>query len=332
MTLVEHRPEGLTIGEACAVVDLPRATYYRARSPEHGEAPRRPARGGRRLSDAERQYVLDVLISERFRDQVVREVWAQLLDEGTYLCSVRTMYRILAEHRAVRDRRDQRRHPAYAKPELVATGPNQLWSWDITKLKGPHTWSYFHLYVVMDVYSRKVVGWMVAQRESATLAVELIRQCCQREGINRDQLTVHADRGPSMRSKPVAYLLADLGVTKTHSRPYTSTDNPFSESQFKTLKYQPDFPERFGSIEDARAFLVRFFDWYNNAHRHSGIGLVTPAQRHNGQDRVVYEQREQVLAAFYQRHPERFVRGHPKPPKLPGAVWINKPEQVERAA
>jgi putative transposase len=330
MSLVEHRPEELSIGEACATVALPRATYYRSRSAENGKT--QPRRSHRRLSDAERQHVLAVLISERFRDQVVREVWAQLLDEGTYLCSVRTMYRILAEHRAVRDRRNQLRHPAYARPELVATGSNQLWSWDITKLKGPHTWSYFHLYVVMDVYSRKVVGWMVAQRESATLAVELIRQCCQREGVNRDQLTVHADRGPSMRSKPVAYLLADLGITKTHSRPYTSTDNPFSESQFKTLKYQPDFPERFGSIEDARAFLVRFFDWYNNAHRHSGIGLVTPAQRHTGQDRVVYEQRERVLAAFYQRHPERFVRGHPKPPQLPGEVWINKPEQVERAA
>ena len=258
MSLVADRPEELTIGEACCAVALPRATYYRSRSAANGE-PKARRRSARRLPDAERQHVLEVLISERFRDQVVRQVWAQLLDEGTYLCSWRTMYRILAEHRAVRDRRDQLRHPAYAKPELVATAPNQLWSWDITKLKGPHTWSCFHLYVVLDVYSRKVVGWMVAQRESATLAVELIRQSCQREGIDRDQLTVHADRGPSMRSKPVACLLAELGVTKTHSRPYTSTDNPFSESQFKTLKYQPDFPERFGSIEDARVFLRRLF-------------------------------------------------------------------------
>lgn len=338
MSLVEHCPAELTIGEACEAVDLPRATYYRARAPEAGAV--RPRRSHRRLSDAERQQVLETLISERFRDQVVRQVWAQLLDEGTYRCSVRTMYRILAENRAVRDRRDQLRHPEYQRPELLATGPNQLWSWDITKLKGPHTWSYFHLYVVMDVYSRKVVGWLLARHESATLAVELIRQCCQREGINRDQfdsahrkqLTVHADRGPSMRSKPVAYLLADLGVTKTHSRPYTSTDNPYSESHFKTLKYQPEFPERFGSIEDARAFLVRFFDWYNNEHRHSGIGLVTPAQRHSGTDKIVYEERQQVLAAFYEQHPERFVRGVPKPPELPGEVWINKPETVEKAA
>ena len=325
MNLVDDRPEVLTVAEACASVDLPRPTYYRARlAPAMSGSRRSP----RRLSDSERQWVLETLISERFRDQPVREVWAQLLDEGTYLCSVRTMYRILTENRAVRERRDQLRHPAYSRPELLATGPNQLWSWDITKLKGPHAWSCFHLYVVLDVYSRKVVGWLVAGRESATLAVELIRQSCQREGIRREQLTVHADRGPSMRSKPVAYLLADLGVTKTHSRPYTSTDNPYSESQFKTLKYQPDFPERFGSIEDARAFLRRFFDWYNNEHRHSGIGLVTPAQRHSGEDQIVYRERQTVLAAFYQQHPERFVRGVPSPPQLPGEVWINRPEQV----
>lgn len=330
MTLVDDRPKELTIGAACVAVDLPRATYYRTRSPEAGHAARR--RSPRRLSDSERERVVETLISEPFRDQPVREVWAQLLDEGTYLCSIRTMYRILAENRAVRERRDQLRHPAYQRPELLATGPNQLWSWDITKLKGPHTGSCFHLYVVMDVYSRKVVGWMVAYRESATLAVELIRQCCQREGISRDQLTVHADRGPSMRSKPVAFLLADLGVTKTHSRPYTSTDNPYSESQFKTLKYQPEFPERFGSIQDARAFLVPYFDWYNHAHRHSGIGLVTPAQRHSGEDRIVYGERQAVLAAFHQQHPERFVRGVPAPPELPGDVWINRPDQDTKAA
>lgn len=330
MRMVNDRPERLTIGAACAAVNLSRATYYRLRSAVVDCAPRR--RSPRRLSDNERAHVLDTLVSEPWRDQPVREVWAQLLDAGTYLCSIRTMYRILAESRAVRERRDQLRHPAYSRPELVATGPNQLWSWDITKLKGPHTWSGFHLYVVMDVYSRKVVGWMVAYRESATLAVELIRQSCQREGIRPDQLTVHADRGPSMRSKPVAFLLADLGVTKTHSRPYTSTDNPFSESQFKTLKYQPDFPERFGSIEDARTFLVRYFDWYNNQHRHSGIGLVTPGQRHGGADQTVYRKRQAVLAAFYQQHPERFARGVPAPPELPGEVWINKPDQAPKAA
>ena len=328
MSLVDDRPEMLTIGEACDAVDLPRASYYRARSV--AAVPSRRSR--RRLSDAERERVLEALISERFRDQSVRQVWAQLLDEGTYLCSVRTMYRVLEENRAVRERRDQLRHPAYSRPELLATGPNQLWSWDITKLKGPRKWSYFYLYVIMDVYSRKVVGWLLADRESSTLAVELIRQSCQREGIRRDQLTVHADRGSSMRSKPVAFLLADLGVTKTHSRPYTSTDNPYSEAHFKTLKYQPDFPERFGSREDARTFLRRFFAWYNQAHRHSGIGLVTPAQRHSGEDKTVYRERQTVLAAFYVQHPERFVRGVPVPPELPGEVWINKPELVEKAA
>jgi putative transposase len=276
--------------------------------------------------------VLATLTSDRFCDQPVRQVWASLLDEGTYLCSVRTMYRILAEHQAVRERRNQLRHPAYQRPELLATGPNQLWSWDITKLKGPYKWTYFYLYDIMDVYSRKVVGWLVANRESSTLAVELIRQSCAREGIERDELTVHADRGSSMRSKPVAFLLADLGVTKTHSRPYTSTDNPYSEAQFKTLKYQPEFPDSFGSIEDARAFLGRFFGWYNGEHRHSGIGLVTPQQRHDGTDRQVYRDRQEVLKVFYERHPERFVKGLPLPPELPGEVWINKPKPDQQTA
>ncbi len=327
--MVDDRPGVLTVLAACESVELPRATYYRARSTPKEDTGRE---SHRRLTGQEREQVLETLISERFRDQSVRQVWAQLLDEGTYLCSVRTMYRILTENRAVRERRDQLRHPAYSRPELLATGPNQLWSWDITKLKGPHAWSGFHLYVVLDVFSRKVVGWLLANRESSTLAVELIRQSCRREGIRRDQLTVHADRGSSMRSKPVAFLLADLGVTKTHSRPYTSTDNPYSEAQFKTLKYQPDFPGRFGSLEDARAFLVRFFDWYNNEHRHSGIGLVTPAQRHSGEDKGVYQKRQTVLAAFYQQHPERFVRGTPVPPELPGEVWINRPDQATKAA
>ena len=330
MSLVADRPELLTISEACDSLELPRSTYYRAKAEPVERA--RAGRSHRRVSDRERQQVLETLISQRFCDQSVRQVWATLLDEGTYLCSVRTMYRILAEQQAVRERRNQLRHPAYSRPELLATGPNQLWSWDITKLKGPRKWSYFYLYDIMDVYSRKVVGWLVADRESSTLATELIRQSCAREGIKRDKLTVHADRGSSMRSKPVAFLLADLGVTKTHSRPYTSTDNPYSEAQFKTLKYQPDFPERFGSIEDARAFLVPFFDWYNNEHRHSGIGLVTPVQRHDGSDRQVYQNRQAVLKAFFERHPERFVRGVPSPPELPGEVWINKPEQQHKVA
>lgn len=329
MKLVNERPDGLTVADACEAVGLARASYYRASSSKEAvETERRSHRG---LSEGEYQAVLDVLTIDRFCDKSVRQVWAELLDEGTYLCSVRTMYRILAENAAVRERRDLLHHPEYKRPELLATGRNQLWSWDITKLKGPHKWTYYYLYVILDVWSRKVVGWMVAERESATLAVELIRQSCQREGISEKQLTVHADRGSSMRSKPVAFFLADLGVTKTHSRPYTSTDNPYSEAQFKTLKYQPEFPECFGSLQDARVFLRSYFDWYNHEHRHSGIGLVTPAQRHDGTDKTVYENRQDVMAAFYAKHPERFVKGIPVPPELPGEVWINKPDQDVKA-
>ena len=330
MKLVDERTDELTVAEACEAIDLARATYYRAESQTAPPASKRPSHRG--LSDVECERVLELLVSDDYCDKSVRQVWAELIDGGTYCCSVRTMYRILAASGAVRERRDQLRHPEYTCPELLATGPNQLWSWDITKLLGPHKWTYYYLYVIMDVWSRSVVGWMVAERESATLAVELIRQSCERQSIGEHQLTVHADRGSSMRSKPVAFLLADLGVTKTHSRPYTSSDNPYSEAQFKTLKYQPEFPERFGSLGDARAFLRIYFDWYNNVHRHSGIGLVTPAQRHHGMDKVVYEKRQEVMVAFYQRHPERFVKGMPKPPELPGEVWINKPDQALKVA
>jgi len=329
VTLVLERPRILSVAEACEAVGLPRATYYHALRPPRAGARRRSPR---RLEDAERARVLEVLVSERFCDLSPREAWAILLHEGTYLCSVRTMYRILAENAAVRERRNQLRHPEYKRPELLATGPNQVWSWDITKLKGACTWSYFYLYAIMDIFSRKTVGWMVAGRESATLAVKLIGETCEREGISQDQLTVHADRGSSMRSKPVAFLLSDLGVTKTHSRPYTSTDNPYSEAQFRTLKYRPEFPERFGSIEDARVFCRRFFDWYNNDHHHTSIGLLTPHQMHSGQAEAISRQRQEVLSEFYRRHPERFVKGEPVPPKVPEAAWINKPEEKSDAA
>jgi putative transposase len=327
--LVRERPRILTVQEACEAVGLPRATYYYALRPAGVCAERHSPR---RLDDAERARVLEVLVSERFCDLSPREVWARLLQEGRYLCSVRTMYRILAENAAVRERRDQLRHPEYKRPELVATAPNQVWSWDITKLKGPSTWTYFYLYVIMDIFSRKTVGWMVATRESATLAVKLIGETCGREGISQDQLTVHADRGSSMRSKPVAFLLSDLGVTKTHSRPYTSTDNPYSEAQFRTLKYRPQFPDRFGSMEDARVFCREFFEWYNKEHHHTGIGLLTPHQMHSRQAKEVSRQRQNVLSDFYRRHPERFVKGEPVPPKVPDAAWINKPEEKQDAA
>ena len=329
MKLVLERPRILTVKEACEAVGLPRATYYYALRPARASARQRSPR---RLDEAERAEVLDVLTSERYCDLSPREVWAILLQEGRYLCSVRTMYRILAENAAVRERRNQLRHPEYKRPELVATAANRVWSWDITKLKGPATWTYFYLYVIMDIFSRKTVGWMVADRESATLAVKLIGETCERECICQDQLTVHADRGSSMRSKPVAFLLSDLGVTKTHSRPYTSTDNPYSEAQFRTLKYRPEFPDRFGSIEDARVFCREFFAWYNNQHHHTGIGLLTPQQMHAGQAGQISRQRQEVLSDFYRQHPERFVRGEPVAPKVPQAAWINRPEEKPDAA
>jgi putative transposase len=322
----------LGIAVVCAVLSIPRASFYRLLNPVYG--PARPRRAPRALSPAERQKVLDTLHEDRFVDQAPAEVYATLLDEGQYICSERTMYRVLAANAEVRERRDQLRHPAYAKPELLATRPNQLWSWDITKLLGPETWTYFYLYVVIDVFSRYVVAWMVATEESATLAEKLVSEAYKRQGIQPGQLTLHADRGASMTSKMLAHLLSDLGVTKTHSRPHVSDDNPFSESQFKTMKYRPDFPDRFGSLEDARSFCRAFFDWYNHAHHHSGLGLHTPHEVHSGLAEERRAARAQVLAAAHAAHPERFVSGAPSPPVLPDAVWINKPqdERVELSA
>ncbi len=270
----------LGIAPTCAALGLPRATYYRRRRPSRAAPPRRPS--PRALSAGERGAVLALLHEPRFVDHAPAEVYATLLDAGQYVCSERTMYRLLAEHAEVRERRDQLRHPVYAAPELLARRPNELWSWDITKLLGPAKWTYFYLYVMLDVFSRYVVGWMVSQGENATLAEQFIRATCARQGIGRDQLTIHADRGQAMVSKSVAFLLADLGVTKTHSRPHVSNDNPFSEAQFKTLKYRPAFPDRFGSIQDARAHGQAFFAWYNTEHHHSGLGLLTPHDVHFG--------------------------------------------------
>ena len=313
------------IEATCAALDVCRATYYRSRQPVFYGPVQQPAPSPRALSAEETQAVLDLLHEERFADLAPAQVYASLLDEKRYLCSERTMYRVLAANDEVRERRAQLRHPRYAAPELLATGPNQLWSWDITKLKGPTTWSYFYLYVIIDVFSRYVVGWMIAPCESATLAEKLIGETCRREGIQRGQLTVHADRGSPMRSKLVAQLLADLGVTKTHSRPHVSNDNPYSEAAFKTLKYRPGFPERFGCIEDARAHCVDFFAWYNGEHYHSGLALQTPADVHHGRAQLRVDERAVVLAAAHAAHPERFVRGVPRPAALPTAAWINKP-------
>jgi putative transposase len=313
----------LGIPPTCAALGLPRATYYSRRRPARAASPRR--RSPRALGDAERAAVLEQLHTPRFVDLAPGEVYATLLDEGTYLCSERTMYRLLAAHAEVRERRAQLRHPVYAAPELLARRPNELWSWDITKLLGPAKWTYFYLYVMLDVFSRYVVGWMVAHRESATLAEQFICETCARQGIGREQLTVHADRGPAMTSKPVALLLADLGVTKTHARPHVSNDNPFSEAQFKTLKYRPAFPVRFGSNQDARAHCHVFFRWYNTEHHHSGLGLLTPADVHRGLAEPRVAARATVLATAYSDHPERFPAGPPTPAARPTEVWINPP-------
>jgi len=273
----------------------------------------------------ERQKVLETLLSERFVDQAPRQIVATLLDEKVYLCSASTMYRLLRAQHMVQERRALARHPQYKKPELLATGPNQIWSWDITKLKGPVKYSYYCLYVIVDIFSRFVVGWIVAEREGAELAKELILHAAVQQGIEPDQLTLHADRGSAMKSKSVAQLLVDLGVDKTHSRPHVSNDNPYSESQFKTLKYCPDFPERFGSLEDARQIMAALFTWYNQEHRHSGIAMLTPAMVHHGQGDARLCARQKVLCLAYELHPERFVSGVPQAGVLPEAVWINPP-------
>jgi putative transposase len=309
---------------ACEALRVPRASFYRRLSPTAGSGPRLAPPLA--LSVVERRSVIDLLHGPRFQDDTPRQVYAVLLDEGQYHCSIRTMYRILkAEHGEVKERRKGHQRTSYQKPELLATAPNQVWSWDITKLKGPAKWTYFYLYVILDIFSRYVVGWMVAYREHQALAKRLIEQSCIKQGIAPGQLTVHADRGSSMKSKVVAQLMADLGVAKTHSRPHVSNDNPYSESQFKTLKYSPAFPDRFGSIEDSRSFCQDFFPWYNQEHRHSGIGLMTPEQVHYHLANLLTENRSAVLKAAFERNPRRFKGKLPKPPELPKAVWINRP-------
>lgn len=323
---MDEAPAQLSKQALCQALGVARSQLYRQRQPVAARPPRPPS--PRALTKEERTTVRETLNSPRFQDQAPRQVFATLLDEGTYLCGWSTMYRILREHAEVRERRDQLRHPAYSRPELLATAPRQLWSWDITKLKGAQPWTYYYLYVIMDVFSRYVVGWMVMEREAATLAEAFIGETCAKEGIAPEQLTLHADRGSSMTSKTVAQLLMDLGVTKTHSRPHVSNDNPYSEAQFKTLKYRPTYPTEFGSVADARAWTRQFVEWYNQQHHHSGLGLLTPAVVHHGQSEEVRSRRQAVLTAAHLAHPERFAKGAPRPPTLPSAVWINPPVPV----
>lgn len=319
--LTERLAETVGVKAACSALNVSRSRVYRARQPASLSEPHpTPARA---LSEAERAEVRQTLNSERFAECAPRQVYAALLDEGHYLCSWRTMYRILAANDEVRERRDQLRHPVYQKPELLATTPNQVWTWDITKLRGPVKWSYFYLYVLLDIYSRYAVGWLIAERESAALAELLVAESCRKQGVAADHLTLHADNGGPMRAKSLALLLTDLGVTASHSRPHTSDDNPFSEAQFKTLKYRPDYPDRFGSLEDARAWARPFFAWYNQEHYHSGLNLLTPASVHYGQATAI--QRQTVLSAAYAAHPERFSQGSPVVAGPPAAVWINPP-------
>ena len=322
---------GVNRRRACKALGCSRAGHYRRRRPPaHGPTPPRP-RSHRAITDTEAAAVTATLNSERFCDQAPAQVWATLLDEGTYLASVSTMYRLLRAAHQVRERRAQARRPATVKPELMATGPNQVWSWDITKLAGPHKWTWFHLYVILDVHSRYAVAWLVAPRESARLAEELIADAVYDQHVPAGQLSLHADRGTSMTSKTVSQLLADLGVTQSHSRPHQSNDNPFSEAQFKTLKYCPSFPKRFAGIDHARRFINVFFDRYNHQHRHSGIGLHTPADVHHGRAAAIRARRQTILDAAHAAHPERF-RQPPSAPRIPEATWINRPQETPPTA
>lgn len=322
------------IARACEVLAIAKASYYRWKKQlAQPKKPRKKTITARSLSIEEKQKVLTILNSEEFMDKTPSQVYAKLLDRGEYLCSIRTMYRVLKENNQVKERRQIRAQRNYKKPELLATKPNMVWSWDITKLKGPHVWTYFYLYVVIDIYSRYVVGWMVASKEKAELGQELIKTTYARQNVKKGQIAVHSDRGPAMIAKSWETLVTDLEINKTLSRPYVSDDNPFSESQFKTLKYCPEYPERFGCVEDARSFCQAFFDWYNNEHYHSGIGLMTPSVVHYGQADQVIAKRQEVLLEAYSKHPDRFVSKIPKPKAPPAEVWINPPKRdaVEKA-
>ena len=325
MIAAEELAPQVGVEPACRALGVSRATFYRRQRPTPGHQQPRPT-PARALSKEERERVVEVLSSERFVDRSPAEVFATLLDEKEYLCSERTMYRVLTECRPVRERRNQLQHPQYAKPELMATAPNQVWSWDITKLLGPKKWTYYYLYVLLDIFSRYTVGWMVADRENSALAGRLIEETCTKQGVAPKVLTLHSDRGSPMTSKCTAQLLADLGVTRSLSRPQVSDDNPFSEAQFKTLKYHPGFPRRFTGIDHATGHCRSFFPWYNTEHRHGGISMLTPHDVHHGQAPAVIAQRKRTLEAACAAHPERFVRGTPKPSPLPDAVWINPPE------
>ena len=323
---VEQLAPLMGVAAACAALNLPRSSYYQAHTPKQPPQLSRPRLPHpRALTPEEQAAIRSQLLSERFVDQAPRTVYATLLDEGIYLCHWRTMYRLLAREQASRERRALRRHPPYQRPELLATAPRQVWSWDITKLRGPQPGVWYNLYVVLDIFSRYIVGWLVAGREDALLAEQLIADASAREAIVPQQLTLHADRGAAMTSKVLADLLADLGISKSHNRPSVSNDNPYSEAQFKTMKYGASYPERFASLADAESWVQGFVNWYNTEHRHEGIGLLPPSVVHHGQVEQVTAVRQTTLDAAHAAHPHRFVKGRPHPPLPPDAVWINPP-------
>lgn len=332
-TVASLRTQGISAREACDALGVSAATFYRRQQPQPIRVPRPRPSPPRALPAAEREHVLEVLHSERFVDSSPAQVSATLLDDDQqYLCSPRTMYRILDEAQEVKERRNQCRRPNYKKPELVATGPNQVWTWDLTKLRGPAKWTYYYLYVVLDLFSRMVVAWMLAHRESGELAKNLFSQAYDQQGIEPGQLTVHNDRGSAPTAKTLYQLHADLGIEPSVSRPYVSNDNPFSEALFKTFKYAPAYPDRFGSYPDGLLWCRTFFPWYNEEHRHSGLTFLTPAAVHEGRGEAILAQRHQTMQAAHTAHPERFPNGPPRRSTLPGAVWINPPEdrtQVE---
>lgn len=331
MALAKESASVHGVRKSCEALGISRSTYYRQRGRDGAPLSPTERPSPRRLSGPEEQQVLDLLNSDRFADRAVPEVHATLLDEGVCLCSMRTMYRILKRHDEILERRNQLRHPVYTKPELLATGPNQLWSWDITKVKGPTPGLFYHLYVMLDVFSRYVVGWVLAEYESGAQAKALISLCYQRQGVGPHQLTVHSDRGKSMRSHEVLGLLTDLHIRRSYSRPHVSNDNPYSEAQFKTLKYHPSYPKRFGAFEEARRYFGELLEWYNTQHRHSGLAFMTPEDVHLGRAEQKQMQRQAVLDQAYAEHPERFVKGPPKAKSVPQAVWINKPAGLSPA-
>lgn len=327
MNAVRDIADAMPIRQACRIFDLSHATYYRALRPPLPAESRYPTPANK-LSRKQRQVILDLLVHPDHVDKTPYALYYHLLDQGTYLCSVRTMYRLLNEQGWSKQRRELLRRPPCQRPQLVARGPNEVWSWDISNIKGPAKGLFFKLYVVLDLFSRAVVGWCVSGTESGALARDLVEQSCNRHGIDPNQLTLHSDRGAAMVSAPLRELLDKLDVHHSFARPYTPNDNPYSEAHFRTLKDHPSFPESFGSLEDSVRFFRVFFDWYNHQHYHSGIAFLPPAVVHTGQQDSWLAQRQRTLDVAYAAHPERFS-SPPRPPPLPDEVWINPPPELE---